>query len=259
MLATLATVATLAAVAAGAAASPAPAPVALPATVPAVIPAPGHTEHYRITRTAQGNSGARTGVSDVTLRRTSATTLTLAGAFGDPPSKLTVLTVAPDGSLQIPAAAKAAGSDAALDDVVDGLNRLTQLFAGRSAAPHDGWSAAVRVPGVRGASATVVVPIVVENATATGFELHGVGQSTVQAQRNDGSAPPRGYGRPGAFRGPAPAPASSPSGPLSLTVAVDGLVRHGAVSRISIVDTRSISLDALPYVNVSGWTIEAPK
>ncbi len=46
---------------------------------------------------------------------------------------------------------------------------------------------------------------------------------------------------------------------FAVAVSVDGRIRHGSVNKLAIVETRSISIDAVPYVNVSGWTLDAAK
>ena len=269
---------TLAAVV-GASKHAAPAPAAT-ASLPAVIPAVGKTLHYRVTRTAQGNTGARVATSIVTLHRKSATTATLKGVF-DQPSVLTQLTVGVDGLLEIPEKDKPSKEDASLSDIVNGLNRLTGLFAGKSSAPPNGWNANLRLPDLRGTSSPVLIPIAVVAANAAGFELHGVGELNVAAEvsRTAGQiaqpgqiyGPPRGFENPSRFRpgngfagdalpgavlaGGAPAGRQA----FSVAVSVDGRIRHGTISRIAIVETRSITFDALPFVNVSGWTIETTK
>ena len=253
-------------------------PVLAATPLPVVIPAPGNVLRYRVTRTAQGNTGTRSSVSTLTLRRKSATSLTLAGLY-DRPSVITILDVAADGSLKIPDAASAPKDDSSLNDTVKGINRLTAIFAGMSSVPHDGWSAKLRLPEVRGATAPVVVPIAVENVSAADFEMHGVGQLAVQAQAapaaasNNVAGPPGAFGRRGGFGGPAafaggPLPLAATGGTVGITpareaftiaVSVDGRIRHRAVGRVAIVETRSVTVDALPFVNVSGWTIEALK
>jgi hypothetical protein len=270
-----------------AAAASAASPAWADAPAPFVIPPPGSAVRYRVTRTAQDASGLRTVVSDVTLRRKSATTLTLDGVAGDPPSELTVLNVAPDGSLQIPSADAAASQDLALTDVVGGLNRLIALFAGENGIPRDGWSATLPLAGARGAS-SVIVPVTVEAANETDVRLQGTGEVTLTPQTPGGSRGRggrhggfRGGGFPGGGGGGFPGGGQSrgsggedpgaggsgdgePSGaggrqPPTVAVSIDGLVRHGALAKLSILETRSVTIDALPYTNVSGWTIEAAR
>jgi hypothetical protein len=211
-------------------------------------------------------------------------TLTIEGAVGGPFSELTVLTVAPDGSIQIPKIDKVATQDASLLDVVEALNRSTELITGGNGARRDGWNASLTLPDVHGTGSPVVVPVVVANATGSDFDFHGVGQFMVQppTQQNSGG-PQRGGFRHGGFRGGGFPGGNSGGGAqsagdsgegagggrdagslpsreeLSIAVSVDGRVRHGTVSKILIVETRSISVEALPYTNVSSWTIEASK
>jgi hypothetical protein len=236
---------------------------------PSVIPAIGATARFRIARTAQGNTGPRMAVSVVTLRRKTATTLTLEGLY-DRPSERSALKVGADGSLEVSGDEKPK-DDASLRDVMAGLNRLTGLFSGESRIPHDGWSASFRLTDVAGANSPVMIPIEVENANAADFEIHGVGQVTVQAPSQQAEAgPPRPFGGrfrpPGAFGGALPnavggadGTAASARQSVSVAVSVDGRIHHGTISKMSIVETRSITVDAQPYVNVSGWTFESIK
>jgi hypothetical protein len=247
-------------------------------SAPVVIPAVGRIVHYRVTRLAQGNAGPRLLSSQVTLRRKSATTLTLRGIAGEPGSEQTVLTVQPDGMLQIPPTDPTAASNGALIDVVNGLNRVVEIFAGEPSIPRDGWSPILHLPDLRGANASVAVPVAAVNAGPGGFDLHGVGQFTVEAPASQSPANPassaqRTFNRRRGFRGgpafPGPgtidpvaeggAPAGATHPPLTVAVAVDGSVRRAAIRKISILETRSVTVDDVPYVNVSGWTIEASK
>jgi hypothetical protein len=234
-----------------------------------LLPAVGASVHYRMTRTAQGNSGARTAVSNLTLHRKSASTVTLQGIFGQPASAATTLTLEPGSTLE---SASAPAAESALPDVLSGLNRASEFLAGKSGATHDGWSTTVRLTDVRGANASVVVPVFLENVAGTSFEFHGVGQATVEPPVSpaamSGAAAPGNYGIrrrratfPGANPASEPAPGSI-AGPTSgqaitVTLSVDGRVRKGSLSEITIVETRSVTIDSLPYVNVSGWTIAA--
>jgi uncharacterized membrane protein YgcG len=257
---------------------------------PAVIPATGETLHYRITRSVQGLSGPQTTIVDVTLRRKSPTTLAFERTFEDRPPDLIVLAVAPDGTLEIPKNDKVSSQERALVDTVAGLNGLNEVFEGESAAlPREGWNATLRLPDARGASATLVVPISVSTTAAGDADVHGVGQLSVEAQPSNGEGTASGEsGRHGGHRrsgfpgggfpgGGSPGGAEQPRGngdegqaaggeyrgagrqPLGIAVTVDGRIRHGAIAKLSILETRSISLEAEPYVNVSGWTIEAAR
>jgi hypothetical protein len=266
-------------------------PVAL-----AVVPAIGSSAHYRLTRTLQGTPAPETIVSDVTLRRRTATALTLEGTIAGQPSDVTVLNLSPDGTLAIPKNDKTSSQNVALVEVVGALNAMSQVFASLLGPPRDGWTASLALSDLRSANANVLVPIVVANANPTDFDLHGAGELLVQPpqSQNGGS---RGGGHHGGFHGgfggggfpgggggypgsggggpgggssggdsagsdgpPGGAPGGGfPGGPgrqLNVAVAVDGRVRHGALNKLSIFETRSITLDSMPFVNVSGWTLE---
>jgi hypothetical protein len=237
-----------------------------------VLPAAGAAMHYRITRTAQGNSGMRTAVSNVTLHRKSATSLTLQGVFGSPSSAATALTVTTGSQLQVPSDVPSDTADSALADVIAGLNAATELLAGKTAEAHGSWSATASVAGTHGSSTTVTVPIAMENVSGGNFEFHGVGQTLVQspapsqmsAQFGTQTNPQQILGRHGGLRGRGPVPqqptaVGAPQQSFTVVLSVDGRVRHGNLSDITIVETRSLTVDGLPYVNVSGWTIAAAK
>jgi hypothetical protein len=46
---------------------------------------------------------------------------------------------------------------------------------------------------------------------------------------------------------------------FTVALSVNGDVWHGAIDKLSLVETRAITVDTLPYVNVSGWTVETLK
>jgi hypothetical protein len=269
-----------------------------------ILPAVNGTVRLRVARTTQTTSGPATVVSDVVLRRKALTTLTIDGVAGDPPGQLTVLSIAPDGTLQIPKADKAANADLALIDVIDGLNRATETLAATSGSdPRAGWNANVTLPDVRDAANPIVVPIEAASVSGRNFDFHGIGQLVVAPPQNRGSRSgggrrggfhggfggfggggrgfPGGGGPPGGGSGGGPPDGGSesgggdpgggdpagggpggPGGPgggrqgLSVALAIDGQVRQGEVRALNIVETRSISVNAQPFVNVSGWTIE---
>jgi hypothetical protein len=249
------------------------APAAPPAThgpMPALLPAAGQVVRYRFTRLAQGNAGPRSLTSVISLRRKSATVFTLTGV-ASAPSEQTELHLLPGGALQIAPGDASAAADGAVVDVVNGLNRLGEVFAGQSELPHDGWSPALRLPDARGAG-SVAIPLEVEHASASGFELHGAGETALAPP----AAPPttaRAVPRRRGFRGgagfpgsdsplspfPTPTPAGSSRAPVTVTVSLDGRVRNGAIEKLAIVETRSVTVDGLPYVNVGGWTFERAK
>ena len=244
-----------------------------PPAAPSVVPPVGSAARFRIARTTQDAGGQKTTVSEVILRRKAATTLTLEGVIGGRTADLTVLGVGRDGSLQIPKNDKAASQDAALIDVVNGLNRVTELFAGENGAPRDGWSATLALPEAHGASAPVVVPVEVANANGGDFDLRGDGQyAPAQPASNAGmrrggrhGGLRGGFGGPpggGGSAGEGPDQAQGPEGPrlpFSVAVSVTGQVRHGAVSKVSIGETRTVTVESLPFVNLSDWSIEATK
>jgi len=263
-----------------------------------ILPAVNGAVRLRVARTTQTASGPATVVSEIVLRRKAQAALTIDGVAGDPPGQLTVLSIAPDGTLQIPKADKAANADLALIDVIDGLNRATETLAATSGSdPRAGWNANVTLPDVRDASNPIVVPIEAASVSGRNFDFHGIGQLVVAPPQNHGSR--SGGGRRGGFRGGfggfggggggfpggGGGPPGGGGGPpgggsdngggdpgggdpagggpggggrqgLSVALAIDGQVRQGEVKALNIVETRSISVNAQPFVNVSGWTIE---
>jgi len=50
---------------------------------------------------------------------------------------------------------------------------------------------------------------------------------------------------------------SSGRQPPTIAVTIDGQVHRGTLTKLSIRETRSVTIGTLPYTNVSGWTIEA--
>jgi hypothetical protein len=235
--------------------------------VTAIVPPVGGAAHYRVTRTVQGNPDAQTTISDVTLHHKTPTALTLDGSIGGRPIGVTVLMLASDGSLQIPKNDKTASQDVALNDLIAALNRMSVLLANESVGTRDGWSASVFLPEIPGANAPVIVPVVIANANAAGFDLHGAGEMLVQAQGPSGGGSQGGSGGHGGFhggyggRGGGGAGGIEGAGRQAFTIAlsVNGDVRRGAIDKLSMIETRAITVDSLPYVNVSSWTLESLK
>ena len=233
----------------------------------AIVPPVGGAAHYRVTRTVQGSPDAQTTIYDVTLRHKTASALTLDGSIGGRPVGITVLMLASDGSLQIPKNDKTASQDVALNDLIAGLNRMSVLLANESVGTRDGWSASVFLPEIPGANAPVIVPVVIANANAAGFDLHGAGEMLVQAQGPSGGGSQGGSGGHGGFhggyggRGGGGGGGTEGPGHQAFTIAlsVNGDVRRGAIDKLSMIETRAITVDSLPYVNVSGWTLESLK
>jgi len=111
------------------------------------------------------------------------------------------------------------------------------------------------------------VPVVIANANAAGFDLHGAGEMLVQAQGPSGGGSQGGSGGHGGFhggyggRGGGGAGGIEGAGRQAFTIAlsVNGDVRRGAIDKLSMIETRAITVDSLPYVNVSSWTLESLK
>jgi len=228
---------------------------AAPPLSASIVPPIGGVVRFHIVRTTQDAAGAQTASSDVTLRRKAATTATLEGTIAGHAADLTVLNVGRDGSLYIPKSDKVASQDGATVDVVSGLNRLTELFAGQTGAPNpDGWAATLAFPETHGATASIEVPIAVEHVAGTDFDLRGDGQY----------APPQPVAQPGSHRGggrraemPEPVFGAPAKLPYGVTVGIQGQVRRGMVSKVTINEVRTVTVDGLQFTNVSGWTIEA--
>ncbi len=239
-------------------------------SAPALVPALGETARYRVTRTVQENPDVQTIVSDVTLRHKTPLTVTLEGAIGGHAPEQAVLNLAVDGTLSIPKNDKADAQDPQLSDLVAMLNRMNALLANGSGPPPGGWNASLVVPEIAGANAPVIVPIAVSNVSGGDFDLHGIGELSVQAP-SGGGAPPngggggqRGFHGGGGYRGMGDGAQESPRPeyqrqPLTVAIVADGKVRRGAVARLSLVETRGVTIGTLPYVNVSSWTLEAAR
>lgn len=235
---------------------------------PSAVPPVGAAVRYHVVRTTQEASGAKTAVSDVVLRRKAQTTATLEGTIAGKPADLTVLDVGRDGTLYIPKNDKVAAADAVLVDVVSGLNRLSELFAGENGAPRDGWVANLSLPEGR-ATAAVVLPVLVSNVSGGDFTLRADGEYA-PAQPAPGSTPQRGGRRGGFRRGGGPPDDGAGGGPgdggafgapvrlpFGVAVSVEGSVRRGLPAKVTITETRTVSAEAITFTNVSGWTIEA--
>ena len=159
------------------------------------------------------------------------------------------------------------------------MNRLTELFAGATNAPNDNWTATLSLPEAHGASAPISLPVVVSNVTAAGYQIHGEAEFVSSKPPADTGTRRRGGGRrggmpgggqgggmPGGGRerddGPGDAPSGGPGEPsvrlpYAVDLSVSGEVRRGMMGAVSLMETRTVVLEAQPFTNVSGWKIEA--
>lgn len=260
------------------------------AATPPVLAVPqrvGDGMRYQISRTQQTADGPKTTTSDVTIQRKSPTTVALVRADAGHSADVIVLSIAADGSLQVPAADRTDAADPLVGDVVHVLNSATAVISGSTSAPA-GWTAMVSVTGEGRSTSSVVIPMLAVNSSGDDFDIHGVGQAaaTPTQPSDEGRGYPRrggvsggvgfpaggggfpgggGGGFPGGSRGPRggesddgrPASAGTPGRAMTLSLHVDGHVHRGALVHLSIVETRSLTVGTMPFVNVSSWTIDA--
>jgi len=240
---------------------------ATPSPAPGGVPAVGGAVRYHIVRTTQDASGPKSTLSDVVLRRKAATTATLEGTIGGHPAGPTVLNVGRDGTLYIPKSDKVANQDVATVDVVGGLNRLNEIFAGQNGAPRDGWPATLALPEMHGATASVPLQFSVANESGADYDFRADGEYA-PAQPAQSETPQRGRrgGIRGGFGGRSEGEPPSDGGfgspvhlPFGVVLSVDGQVRRGQLRSVTIAETRTVTVDSLPFTNVGSWRIEATR
>ncbi len=206
-------------------ATPAPrasAPAAAATFLPSAIGARVHVQLERSVLTVRGPLEtqvafdlARTSPTVVTLRRTDAKGAAIA----------TALVRRSDDALAVADVAHAR-FDPDFADILNGLNLALAALRGAGREP---WTADVVV-------AVNVAPAAIAFATTAapdgGFDFTGDG-----ALRPEPSA--------------SPAPQDAP--PIAIAVHVDGHATHGRVARVTLVQTRSVAVAFVPYVNVARW------
>jgi hypothetical protein len=235
----------------------------------------GDSLHYRITRTTQAVNGTQTKMIDVIVVRKSPTMAALSRVTASGQADVTVLAIATDGSIQIPQIDQTDRQDPDFSEVLTALNRAIAIARNANADPRTGWDATLTLTGTRGANASVTVPMHVANTKGNDFDVDGLAQSALGPQENGGQAAPEGGGSfPGGRRrggfpgGDFPNSGSFPRGnrgngtrstPISLTVRIDGHVRNGLLNHLAVVETRTVTIDDVPFTNTRSWIIEATR
>lgn len=244
----------------------------------------GARGHYRVVRMTQSLNGPLTATLDFSLIRRNATTMVLerTGPGGAPNDA--ILAVAPDGTLTLNESGAAAAADADLTDVLTGLNLAIAAAREGDGVGHDPWPATLLLGSSGAASAQLM--LAPTNLVGSSYDFSGGGQALAQAQpspqQSSASGPTRrrgGYGGvpggsyggggfPGAGNGagggyPGGAarqrpPASGGSGAgMTAFFHVDGHANADRLARITITETRTVTIENQPFTNVGSWTISA--
>jgi uncharacterized membrane protein YgcG len=254
--------------------------IAVGAIAPSVPPAvvfpqqTGNSVRYHVTRTTQAADGTRATTADVTIVRKTSTTAALSRTNANGRTDLTVLLIASDGSIQIPADDQVDRQDADLQEVLAGLNRAIAVVRNAVNDPRSSWNATLPLTNTHGAETSLTVPMYVVRSSGPDWDIRGAAQLTIETapQRSAQTGTGGGSGFPGGGRGNGFPGGSFPGGgdlrrgsrgtsggnsPATVYLRIEGRVHNGLLSRLSIVETRAITLDAMPFTNTSGWTIEA--
>ena len=166
-------------------------------------------------------------------------------------------------------------------DVLTGLNSAIAILRNAVDDPHTGWNATLPLPHTRGSGSSLTVPMFVTRTSASDWSIRGAAQSTIDTSQRS-ALTGVGGGFPGGGRGGGFPGGSFPSGigggfpgggggeirrggrsgsagnsPISLIAQIEGRVHNGALARLSIVETRTVTLEGMPFTNTSGWIIEA--
>jgi uncharacterized membrane protein YgcG len=245
----------------------------------ALLPgAVGDDVHVRVTRTDQELNAPRVAAEDFDIQLKPNNVLLLTRTIAGKPD-FSIVRIGADGSLQIDASEKGAGSDADLTSVLAALNlALATIHDAGSAQPS--WKATLAIPSLaRGPATNVVVPIAgIGTSNANVYEVQGSAQVAATPPRGNadddnggggrfggggmGGGMPGGGGFPGGGQRPsgggrAPA-AGDQARAMTLLVNVDGQVSAGRLRRIVISQTRVLTVDGVPFTNVTSWTVETP-
>jgi hypothetical protein len=282
-----------------AAALTAPALADAPSTL---LPAPGARIRLRLATTAQTAHGPGATTTTFDLVRRSATTALLERQNSDGTPNDAVLTIAPNGTLALAEAGRAAQADADVAGLLYGLNLALALTGGIDPSGRTSWSATLAL-GPAAGSGNADLSVAPTTTTANDFDFSG--EAAVQAtaaaaapQRASagseqggpggpaggmpgagGVGGPGGYGGHGGggYGGSGGGPGgyggngvggpgggfseSQPRGrrpagpPVTVDVKVDGHVAGGRVSRVTVTQTRTVTLGDVPYTNTSSWAL----
>jgi hypothetical protein len=250
------------------AASLAPADAAL-----TVLPAsPGLAVYLKVTQTTQSADGPQSTTRELSVRRRSADVALLEDV-----TTVWLTRVFPDGTIQLNEGPLAAARDTDLIATIQTLDQAQSLARGATAGKTT-WSASIPLATADAAGPTPApVPVQIQaSGSSTDYDFAGSAQtevspvegSTAQGEEDDsGSGSPRGggggfgrhhYGGSGARHdegGGGPEGGRRPP-PITVTLAITGRVAAGALTGLSLTQTRTLMLGATPYTNVSSWTVE---
>lgn len=245
----------------------------------------GQRLHYHVVRVAQTANGPQTTVGDFDLVRRAGTTLVLERTGADGAPDLYVLKTDAGGFLETADAARPV--DPALADLLYGLGLANAATQGGDPTAHATWTAELPTSAAAGAPDADVVLGPAGTAAGGDFDFggSGVGAAAAPPRRNVAISGPGGSGGfpggggvggsfpggggggggfPGRSRrgggddegGTAPgAPPARSSGGMAVAFHVDGHASNGRAVRITITQTRIVTVENLPFVNVGSWTI----
>lgn len=238
----------------------------------------GARVHLHIVRTTQQIDAPAVTTSDVDLLRRDAATYILERKDAQGKPNPALVAFAADGTLQLKDARAASGPDADVAVLLPALGSAQRAVDG--ARDAGAWTAQLALRGASpNAPLTVAVPLKATPASDDGFDLAGSARMTVAPQAasdggengEGGSArrrrggfgggfPGAGGGFPGAGSGGFPTGGGERPGragpQVTVVVRIDGHVSHGGLRRITIGETRAITLDGTPFVNASTTSID---
>jgi hypothetical protein len=238
-----------------------------PGGITVLPPAPGQRIHFHVVRTVQGTNGPLSTTTAFDVVRRAGTTLVIERPQPDGAPNISVLTVKKDGSIALAEDARGAAADADLGDLLAGLNLALLATRLADASGHAAW--ATNIPVSQSANAaSALVTILPTNVAGRDFDFTGDGQATdtPPAERRGGGGlgfPGGGSGFPGGGGGGYPHRSRGGEGgrgaesgaPTLVNVHIEGHVSRAHVERITIAETRSITVGNLPFVNVGSWAI----
>jgi uncharacterized membrane protein YgcG len=242
---------------------------ALAASPPsALLPAaPGARVHVHLVQTMQGANGPLATTTDFDLVRRGPSTLVIERPQPGSAPDVTVLSLNRDGSLALAEGASAAAADADATGLVQGLNAALAATRNADPATHGAWAATLPLAGP--GTATATVSIVPATVTAGGFDFTGDGQTTAAAasppsdrggsgggMRFPGGGGGGGFGGGGFGRSRRGGGDGGPGGPAqTVSMHVEGHYSGLHLDRVTIVQTRSILVGGMPFVNTESWVL----
>jgi hypothetical protein len=244
--------------------------------VMSVLPAAaGQSVTYRVTRTLQGAGGPDAVAQTYRVTRRGPATLEIERVDPHAVPTAAVLNVGANGTVAL-ADPAIASAEPGLNDAVYAFDAAIVATREATGSPHDSWASYVPVSGANGAP-TAGITFVPANVAGAEMDFYGTGQVAPGNPRAKPSATPspeqRSRGGRGGFGGGgfggrggggdrderAGRGAEPAADAVATTLHVDGHFSAKRLTKLTITETRSVTVANMPFTNVSSWSLTVMK